>query len=308
MFASATSGAIFAEAEVRNLSPPSKIGTGICFLDHMIDQFTSHGQLGVTLRCAANANGDGSAVLSAGKRSAPDKPTNFFAPHRDYAIGSTTARPHDRDIFIACGTALGIALRHMVDEVLSARQAQQTEANMSGMATFCCPLDEAFAEAVVNLSPTADSRGHCNLSLEPYGAFASGGAGRKWIGRYRTELTPLFWQGLVTGLGADVSLRKVRGANAHHILESAFKSFARAFRAALDQLTDGQVTAAHLPDQTCPPTLAGRTLARLDSCATTRPIHRPLHSRAEPRLRTTHCWTNAACGPARPAAPCRPPC
>ena len=30
------------EAEVLNLTPPSKIGTGICFLDHMVDQFTCH--------------------------------------------------------------------------------------------------------------------------------------------------------------------------------------------------------------------------------------------------------------------------
>ena len=49
-FNRSTSGAIVAEARVLNLVPPSKIGTGICFLDHMVDQFTSHGMLGVTLR------------------------------------------------------------------------------------------------------------------------------------------------------------------------------------------------------------------------------------------------------------------
>ena len=49
-----SSNAITAGAQVRNLPPPpaqSKISTGICFLDHMIDQLTSHAQLGVTLRC-----------------------------------------------------------------------------------------------------------------------------------------------------------------------------------------------------------------------------------------------------------------
>ena len=50
-FQSATSNAIVAECEVLNLTPPSKISTGVCFLDHMVDQLTSHGQLGVTLRC-----------------------------------------------------------------------------------------------------------------------------------------------------------------------------------------------------------------------------------------------------------------
>lgn len=33
-----TSNAIVAECQVLNLTPPSKIGTGICFLDHMVDQ------------------------------------------------------------------------------------------------------------------------------------------------------------------------------------------------------------------------------------------------------------------------------
>lgn len=47
-----SSNAITAEAQVRNLGPgPSQISTGICFLDHMIDQLTSHAQLDVTLRC-----------------------------------------------------------------------------------------------------------------------------------------------------------------------------------------------------------------------------------------------------------------
>ena len=89
--ATSISGAIVAEALVLNLVPPSKIGTGICFLDHMVDQFTSHGMLGVTLRC--------------GIRGAADAP-EFFVPLKDYAA-ALPGRPHDRDIVVACGTALG---------------------------------------------------------------------------------------------------------------------------------------------------------------------------------------------------------
>ena len=59
------------------------------------------------------------------------------------------------------------------------------------------------------------------------------------MGRYRTDLTPTFWSALAAGLGCDLSLVKVRGGNAHHQLESAFKAFARVFRAALDALADG---------------------------------------------------------------------
>ena len=102
----AASGAVVAEACVLNLTPPSKIGTGICFLDHMCDQLTSHGQLGVTLRC-----GVGSGA--------------WFAPGRDYATG-VAGRPHDRDIFVACGGALGAALRAVVDEVGAAARTLST--------------------------------------------------------------------------------------------------------------------------------------------------------------------------------------
>jgi imidazoleglycerol-phosphate dehydratase len=110
----------------------------------------------------------------------------------------------------------------------------------SGSAIFCCPLDEAFAEARVNLRPAAEMRGKCTIGLEPYGKFSSSPSGRRWIGRYQTALTPVFWKALASSLGAEVTLRRVRGDNAHHVLESAFKAFARAFRAALDNLADGQ--------------------------------------------------------------------
>ena len=45
----------------------------------------------------------------------------------------------------------------------------------------------------------------------------------------------------------------MRGDNAHHILESCFKSFARAFRAALDALGSGGGAALH----GCAPPAAG---------------------------------------------------
>lgn len=248
-FKSATSNAILAECEVLNLTPPSKVGTGICFLDHMIDQLTSHGQLGVTLRCGIISAADPAEL---GKRGAPDAPTSFFAPQHDYATGFS-GRPHDRDIFIACGSALGKALRAVVEGVPKAQQppaAAGADAMAATAALFCCPLDEAFAESIIDIQPAAAARrGQCIVALEPYGTHAASIAkGRQWVGRYRTELTPLFWTALAEGLGCDLSLRRVRGANAHHVLESTFKSFARSFRAALDRVTDGLSHGCAPPD------------------------------------------------------------
>lgn len=191
-FSQGRSGAILAECQVLNLTPPSKIGTGICFLDHMIDQFTSHGMLGVTLRCGivddASQTGGAEPETAGGS-------TKFFAPLKDYATGMN-GRPHDRDIFVACGTAIGLALRRVVDDVTPAG------GNVPGSssAVFCSPLDESFTEAMVDLHPPEAQRGQCTTALEPYGVHTGNPTGRRWIGRYRTELTPVFWGSLATAL------------------------------------------------------------------------------------------------------------
>jgi imidazoleglycerol phosphate dehydratase HisB len=233
-FSEGRSGAILAECCVLNLTPPSKIGTGVCFLDHMIDQFTSHGMLGVTLRCGVV--GGGAAAEAGGAEPEPQEAgaeAKFFAPLKDYATGMS-GRPHDRDIFAACGTAIGLALRRVVDEVAPAGGI----AAGSSSAVFCSPLDESFTEASIDLQPPEGQGGQCVVALEPYGIHTGSASGRRWIGRYRTELTPVFWTSLAAALQANVSLKKVRGGNAHHQLESAFKAFARAFRAALDRIVD----------------------------------------------------------------------
>jgi len=150
-------------------------------------------------------------------------------PHRprvDYAGGSLTDRPHDADIFAACGAALGQALRGLVNAT--------DGADRGAAAVFCCPLDEAFAEARLELvSPSAGGV----VNLAPYGTMPA--EGRRWIGCYRCALTPVFFEHLAEQLGCSLELRKVRGCNAHHIVESSFKAFARVFRACLDNATLG---------------------------------------------------------------------
>jgi imidazoleglycerol-phosphate dehydratase len=229
-FAEGRSGTILAEARVLNLTPPSKIGSGICFFDHMLDQLTSHAQLGVTMRCGVYDKDSPQ----------PRAEKDCFAPLKDYATG-LSSRAHDQDIFVACGTALGLALKRVVDEVASqAAAAAPPSSAAMGSAVFCSPLDESFTEASLKLRPPPERAGRCETCLEPYGSFGGEtGSGRKWVGRYRTDLTPAFWKALAVGLGCDLRIVKVRGGNAHHQLESAFKAFARAFRAALDNLADG---------------------------------------------------------------------
>jgi len=150
-FAEGRSGAVLAEARVLNLTPPSKIGSGICFLDHMLDQLTSHAQLGVTIRCG---------VLDKDSPQ-PRAEKDCFAPLKDYATGLST-RVHDQDIFVACGTALGLALKRVVDEVASqAAAAAPPSSAAQGSAVFCSPLDESFTEASLELRPPPERAGRC---------------------------------------------------------------------------------------------------------------------------------------------------
>jgi imidazoleglycerol-phosphate dehydratase len=64
----------------------------------------------------------------------------------------------------------------------------------------------------------------------------------KWqmLGDYDVFLTPEFFRALVLNAGLTVHLDLVRGENPHHIVEAAFKAFARALEQAVQK--DPRVT------------------------------------------------------------------
>ncbi|KAJ1461357.1 Imidazoleglycerol-phosphate dehydratase-domain-containing protein [Pelagophyceae sp. CCMP2097] len=203
------SGRVFCSVEVVDLGPKQHVATGICFLNHMVDQIQSHAQLGVQLQVQldgidCHGETDYCDQLDGGQTRKP------------------AVRPHDSAIFRIAGEALGKALGHVVfgDSKSGAAKSH-----------FKAPLDESLVECTIERSE-AEPRAACELS--PYGDTPRGG--RLWIGHYRTCLTPLFWAGIARGLGCAVHLRKISGVNAHHIVEAAFKSFARAARQLIDSL------------------------------------------------------------------------
>lgn len=197
----AKQGAVSCSAEVELWSQSKKtIATGISFLDHMIDQLKSHGQLNL-----------GVIVSIEGRQ---------CQPAVDYCQGSRSRRPHDTAIFSVVGEAIGRVTRRAVGPI------------STPPTTFMAPLDEALIEVCIALRDDNRSVEDTRCELAPYGDIPRGG--RLWIGNYRTSLTPTFWRALARGLVADLALVKVRGRNAHHIVEATFKSFARALRANLD--------------------------------------------------------------------------
>jgi imidazoleglycerol-phosphate dehydratase len=84
------------------------------------------------------------------------------------------------------------------------------------------PLDEALVRAVIDVS----GRPHLTYQVDI----------PKWqmLGDYDVFLTPEFFRALVLNAGLTAHLDLVRGDNPHHIVEAAFKAFARAFDAATE--------------------------------------------------------------------------
>jgi len=85
---------------------------------------------------------------------------------------------------------------------------------------FYVPLDEALVRAVVDLS----GRNYINFSLDLFV--------KKRIGNFDTELVEDFFRAVVDNGKFNLHLEKIHGRNSHHIVEAAFKSFARALKMA----------------------------------------------------------------------------
>ena len=63
---------------------------------------------------------------------------------------------------------------------------------------------------------------------------------RQMIGDYATELTEDFFRAVCNNAGLTVHFEPSRGRNSHHIIEAAFKAFARSLREALAPDTRAQ--------------------------------------------------------------------
>lgn len=111
-----------------------------------------------------------------------------------------------------CGIAFGQALAKALGD-------------KSGVARFgsaYAPLDEALARAVADLS------GRPSLTF-------SGKIQREQVGGMDSDLFREFFQALVNHAGITLHLDILRGVNAHHQVEAAFKAFALALRHAVQR-------------------------------------------------------------------------
>jgi len=137
------------------------------------------------------------------------------------------------DLEVQCTGDLQVDGHHSVEDVgitlgQAIAQALGNRAGIRRYADATIPLDEALVRVVMDVSGRPYLSYHVEIA--------------KWqmLGDYDVFLTPEFFRALVLNAGLTVHMDLIRGDNPHHIVEAAFKAFARA----LDQATaiDPRVT------------------------------------------------------------------
>ncbi len=108
-------------------------------------------------------------------------------------------------------------------------EALSDGAGIVRMSSKHVPLDEALSHAVVDLS----GRGYPVIDM---GSTSN-------VGDFSPDMARHFFESMAYEGRFNLHLSVLRGTNEHHMIESAFKAFARAFReaASLDERADGSV-------------------------------------------------------------------
>jgi len=109
---------------------------------------------------------------------------------------------------------VGICLGSAIKQALGAKEG------ITRFASTTVPMDEALVLTSIDIS----GRGALGFDL-PIEA--------EMIGDFPTELVGEFFQAVASNAGITVHIRKLSGENAHHVVEAAFKSFARSLQEAV---------------------------------------------------------------------------
>jgi imidazoleglycerol-phosphate dehydratase len=129
------------------------------------------------------------------------------------------------DLTIEARGDLHVDGHHTVEDtgIVLGQALTQALGNRGGIRRYAdsiVPLDEALVRCVLDVSGRPYLSYHIDIP--------------KWqmLGEYDVFLTPEFFRALVLNAGLTVHLDLIRGDNPHHIVEAAFKAFARALDAA----------------------------------------------------------------------------
>ncbi len=136
-------------------------------------------------------------------------------------------------ITVRCQGDLHIDAHHTIEDVgivlgQCLKEALGERAGIERFGHLECPLDEALVAATVDVS----GRPWLTYELTPPGPM---------LGQLPVELVPDFFGALADQARICIHLHQRCGRNSHHIVEAAFKAFARALRQAI------RVTGSEVP-------------------------------------------------------------
>ncbi len=129
------------------------------------------------------------------------------------------------DLIVKCKGDLEVDAHHTVEDVgiclgLAFASAVGDKAGIARYGSSVIPMDEALVMCALDFS----GRGSLvyNLDLK-----------KEMIGAFDTELTSEFFKALAHNAGINMHIKEMEGSNAHHVVEAAFKAFAKSLRQAL---------------------------------------------------------------------------
>jgi imidazoleglycerol-phosphate dehydratase len=174
-----------------------------------ITRNTKETRIGVKL----NLDGSGKSSIATG------------VPFLDHML-EQVARHGVFDLEVSANGDLQIDAHHMVEDVgITLGQAfAKAIGDKKGVRRYghaYVPLDEALSRAVVDLSGRPGLEYHIEFS-------------RARIGEFDVDLVHEFFQGFVNHALVTLHVDNLKGTNAHHQAETAFKAFARALRMAVE--------------------------------------------------------------------------
>ncbi|MBS5604350.1 imidazoleglycerol-phosphate dehydratase HisB [Clostridium sp. AF18-27] len=172
-----------------------------------IERYTSE----TKIKCTLNLDGSGKADIHTG--------IGFF----DHMMNSF-ARHGFFDLSLQVEGDLEVDTHHTVEDtgIVLGQAIAQAVGDKKGITRYgsqILPMDEALVMCALDLC----GRPYlvCDLTLD-----------REKVGDLETEMVREFFYAVSYGAAMNLHIRQMSGANNHHIIEAAFKAFARALDAA----------------------------------------------------------------------------
>jgi imidazoleglycerol-phosphate dehydratase len=128
------------------------------------------------------------------------------------------------DLDVKCVGDTNVDYHHTVEDIgiVMGKAFRDALGDMRGITRYgsaIIPMDEALILCAVDISGRSCLVFDVDIPTEK-------------VGDFDTELVEEFMSAFVRQAGVTIHLKKISGSNSHHIIEGAFKSFARAMKVA----------------------------------------------------------------------------